>query len=122
MAFTMSAIPRAALSAIGLQLATAIEIYEADVEQVLSGHLSMADCQRASSRLDEVVMLKGPLPQLSVQLVELLISHTELMHALWGARPAGDRARSELVARHREAVDAMHARCLRLFGPAADRH
>jgi hypothetical protein len=111
----MSAFPRAALSAIAFQLAGALEAYGCDMEGVLSGQLSLEGCRRASRRLDEVVLLKSALPQLSVQMVELLVCHTELMQALWGVAKADAPTRADLVLRNRGAIDAMHAKCLRLF-------
>jgi hypothetical protein len=113
----MSAFPRPALSAIAFQLAGALEAYEDQIDLVLTPPLRLEACRQASDRLDEVVMLKGALPQFSVQAVELLVCHTELMHVLWGAVRADEGARADLVARHREATGALRARCLRLFCP-----
>jgi hypothetical protein len=111
----MSAFPRPALSAIAFQLAGALETYEARIDEVLTPPLSLAACRQASDQLDEVVMLKGALPQLAVQTVELLVCHTELMHVLWGAVKADARARADLVTRLQQAIRAMHGKCLRLF-------
>ena len=112
----MSAFPKPALSAIAQQLIAALDEYQAEFDELLSGRHSLESCRQVSQRLDEVVMLKGALPQLSVQMVELLVCHTELMHVLWGAVPRTPDGRRELVDRHREALLAMRRRCQRLFG------
>lgn len=111
----MSAFPRPALSAIALQLASELEAYQADFDRLLAGPCTLDHCKRVSAKLDEVLMLKGALPQLSVQMVELLVSHTELMQVLWGAVRITPEDRADLVLRHRDATRAMRNKSLRRF-------
>ncbi len=111
----MSAFPRPALSAIAFQLAGALEAYQADFDRLLAGQCSLEHCKHVSRQLDEVLMLKGALPQLSVQMVELLVCHTELMQAIWGVVRMTADEKVDLVTRHRESTAAMRSKCLRLF-------
>ena len=68
---------------------------------------------------DEVRMLKGALPELSGDMVELVICHVELMKALWLANtkpPERDAAAvEELRKRHRQAAAIMREHCIRVF-------
>jgi hypothetical protein len=111
----MSAFPRPALSAIAFQLVGALETYQASFDRLLASRPTLDHCRALGTQLDEILLLKGALPQLSVQSVELLVCHTELMHVLWGALHPGRTARDDLVERHRDSVAAMRAKCLRLF-------
>lgn len=111
----MSAFPRPALSAIAFQLVGALEDYQAAFGPLSGGSASLEQCRQAGRHLDEVLKLKGALPQLSVQMVELLVCHTEVMQALWGAVRLAPGDLADLLQRHRDAVAAMRARCLRLF-------
>jgi hypothetical protein len=111
----MSAFPRHALTAIAFQLVAELEEYQAAYDRLVTGPASLEQSRLVSGKLDELLMLKGALPQLSVQMVELLVCHTELMHVLWGAMSATPEERADLVERHRDATRAMRAKCVRLF-------
>jgi hypothetical protein len=111
----MSAFPHPALSAIAFQLAGALEEYQSAFDAFLRDRTAEDACRRVGDELDRVMMLKGALPQLSVAAVELLVCHTELVHVQLGALRCTSRQRAQLVQRHRDAVEGMHDRCVRLF-------
>lgn len=66
-------------------------------------------------------MLSAAFPQVSVQWVELLITHAELVHSLWRLRfreDEADRSRlGEVRARHAACIAALRGRCLRMLAP-----
>ncbi len=105
--------------AIAFQLAAALENYQLQVDGLANPRSQAAQYGLVSTVFDEVRMLKGAFPQLSVHMVEVVIRHVELMETLWrlGHNPARNAAGAVQEARrkHRDAVDAMHQRCLRVF-------
>jgi hypothetical protein len=114
-AMSMTATLRPAPSAIAFQLVGALESYQCDFEPLLDGHCTLERCRQVSRKLEELLTLKGALPQLSAQMVELLAYHTQLMQALWGVVRLPAARRAELQRRHREAMQALRAKCVRLF-------
>lgn len=111
---------RRALSAVAFELAAALQAYQADFAAFVAGPCSLAPCRTASRRLDDVVRLRGALPELAVPMVELLVCHTELVHVVFGAVACSTVQRGDLLQRHREAVEAMQARCLRMVRREAE--
>jgi hypothetical protein len=115
----MSASHAPILTAIAFQLSAALENYQMQVEALNDPWSQRRQYERVSSVFDEVRMLKGALPELSVHMVELLIRHVELMKGLWlsgtNQEQAGGESLLALRGKHRDAVSAMRERCLRFF-------
>lgn len=107
-----------ALDAIASQLASALEAYEEDVGGMVETWLDMERYQRVSAEIEEIRHFSAAVPQLSVQWVELLIAHAELVHSLWRLRfqeVDTDRERlREVRARHAACVESLRVRCARL--------
>jgi hypothetical protein len=115
----MSATQAPAISAIAFQISAALENYQMQVDALADPRSQRRQYDLASRGLDQVRMLKGALPQLSVPMVEVVICHVELMKALCLAgsqREARDLpSLGGLRGKHRAAVAAMRERCLRVF-------
>jgi hypothetical protein len=115
----MSAHHALALTAIAFQLSAALESYQLHVDELADPWSQREQYRRVSHSFDQIRMLKGALPELSVAMVEVLIAHVELMRALWLSstmRVHPDAAAlDQLRDRHRRAVDTMHELCLRVF-------
>jgi hypothetical protein len=109
------------LDAITLQLLAALQLYGDDVNKLALEWRDSPDMEqyaRVSREVDEIKKLCASRRELSVPWVTLLISHTELMHALWrasfGKQPAihndvGDRLRN-----HCDCIATLRRKCRRL--------
>jgi hypothetical protein len=109
------------VSAVAFKLSAALESYQLHVDHLSDPWSQRREYDLVSRIFDEIRMLKGALPELSVEMVEVLISHVELMKALWlsGASPQkAMRDPSQVRGRHRQAVERMYGHCLRLFSRA----
>ena len=107
------------LTAIAFQLSAALESYQMHVDTLSDPWSQRRQYDLVSHAFDDVRMLKGALPELSVLMVEVSICHVELMKALWlagSSRESHDAAALQrLREKHRELVAAMRKRCLRVF-------
>lgn len=100
----MSASHFPAMRATAMQVATALARYERHVE--------------VSQEIDEIKVCCAALPQLAVPWTALLVSHAEMIHALWqGAGSDAPATREETQRRldeHLACIDALARRCVRL--------
>lgn len=96
----MSARELPAVDAMAFRLAVLLEQYEQDVEELTSTWFDPALYARVSRELGEMRLLCAQLPLLSVQSIDLLISHAELVHCLWTGSPTGKRHARPNAARH----------------------
>lgn len=107
------------ITAVAFQLSAALESYQMHVDALTDPWSQRRQYDAVSRAYDEVRMLKGALPDLSVLMVEVSICHVELMKALWlagSSRESHDAtALEELRERHRELAGAMRERCLKVF-------
>jgi hypothetical protein len=107
------------VTAIAFQLSAALENYQALVDDLANPWSQRKLYERLGRQFDQVRMLKGAFPDLSVPMVEVLICHVELMKALWSSNTAphrpGPQFIEDLRRKHREAVKAMREKCLRVF-------
>lgn len=110
------------LTAVAFQMAAALESYQAEFDGMVQSWHDPGRYAAVNRRLEDIRMYRGALPQLSVDVVEVLIAHVELMHSLWDATVRPSREAMERVEQlrgqlHRR-VETMRAKCLRLCGPA----
>jgi hypothetical protein len=107
------------ITAVAFQLSAALESYQMHVDALTDPWSQRRQYESVSQSFDAIRMLKGALPDLSVLMVEISISHVELMKALWlagSSRESHDaQALQTLRERHRELVDSMRERCLKVF-------
>jgi len=115
----MSATHAPLLTAVAFQLSAALENYQMHVDSLTDPWSQRRQYELVSHAFDEVRMLKGAMPELSVLMVEVSIRHVELMKALWlagSSRESHDAtALHDLREKHRELVAAMRERSLRVF-------
>ena len=83
----MSASHTSIVTAIAFQLSAALENYQSYFDGLANPWLQTQQYNLVSRVFDEVRMLKGALPELSVNMCEVLICHVELMKALWLRNP-----------------------------------
>lgn len=114
----MSACQRPALRATAIETAMGLARYERHVRRLVDTWVDMELYQTVSSEIDHIRTCCGPLPQVAVPWTALLISHAELVHALWQSMddPAGARAPAvqARLQEHLACIDVLARRCLRL--------
>jgi hypothetical protein len=106
------------LNAIVFQLLAELEGYELQVHRLAREWESTQELVlfgETGRAMDRMRALAGALPQLSVQWVMIMISHTELMHNLWRVSRGEKIDIPAEIKGHLEAVDAMAAKCRRLL-------
>jgi hypothetical protein len=106
-------------SVTGFLLSAALERYQARWDELADHWCDSALFQAANSELAEVRKLIASLPQLSVEMTEVVMRHAQLLRAL--VRPASPVERRAQVRalkrRHEEAVGAVRRKCLELIAP-----
>jgi hypothetical protein len=111
----MSASFSPALPAIAFQLAAAIEDYQIAFEAIVAGERTRHAFARASALLTPIRRLRGAIPALSGDVLELLIGHMEVLRSIREAPAADAGPRAERVARHERTLARMHRKCVALF-------
>lgn len=114
----MSASHFPAMRATAMQVATALARYERHVRALAATWLDMELYAEVSQEIDEIKVCCAALPQLAVPWTALLVSHAEMIHALWqGAGSDAPATREETQRRldeHLACIDALARRCVRL--------
>jgi hypothetical protein len=114
----MSASHLPALRVTALQAAACLARYERHVRRLATTWLDMDLYLTVSREVDEIRLICGALPQVAVPWTALLISHADLVHALWrtGQRegvPAPGDAGLRLE-EHLACIDSLARRCLQV--------
>jgi hypothetical protein len=98
----------------------ALDAYESSMREVVGNWLDMEAYTAASQELDRIRSCISGVPGLAAPWVTVLISHTELVHALWHCErektPIGENEHQAL-ADHLVVVHHLQRRCRRLAGP-----
>lgn len=122
----MSASHFPAVRATALHAATALARYERHVRKLAATWLDMELYRTVSQEIDEIQRDCTMLPDVAAAWAALLVSHADLVHALWRstqpATPAGPapEVRPQLE-QHLACIDTLARRCLRVTergGPA----
>lgn len=109
----MSASHHPVMRATALQAVAALARYERHVRRLAATWLDMELYQTVSEELDEIRKCCDVLPQVMLPWTALLISHSDLIHALWRSQGGtGEDARRQLQD-HLACIDALARRCLR---------
>jgi hypothetical protein len=109
----MTASTSPAVDAAAFQLAGKLEAYERDVDAMVDTWLDPDLYRRVREDVEELRRLGTAFPAFSVQWVELLIAHAELVHGLWREKFEHDGAfLFEARERHRFCMQALRQRCL----------
>jgi hypothetical protein len=114
----MTSVPGSSLNALAFDLATALDRYEQDMEDLVRAWPDPQRYRRVNESMEQVRMAAAPLPRLSIRAVELLISHAELVQGLWDS--TDPRLRSEesvwpVVEQHRACVFRLREACLTIM-------
>jgi hypothetical protein len=116
----MSASQASAIDAVALQLAAALEKYDADTAAMVARWPDMELYRNVSEQVEKIRMYSAAIPAASVHWVELLIAHAELVHLLWQTQYGKGGGEAGQVAarrdRHADCILALRNRCLRLAG------
>lgn len=119
----MSASDGAVSSATALRVAASLARYERHVRRLVASWLDMDLYLHVSQEIDEIRQDCMLVPQLSLPWTALLISHADLVHALWRSgeapRPAPDEEVTLQLQQHLASVDRLARVCLRLAATAA---
>ena len=114
----MSASHSAVLHVTALQAAAALARYEGHVRALAGTWLDMELYEQVSGEIDEIKAFCAGMPQVTVAWSALLVSHAELIHALWKdahmAHPAGTEPADRLLAEHIACIRVLSWRCLRV--------
>src|SRR5689334_4241037 len=79
-----------------MQAASALARYERHVRRLAATWLDMDLYAEVSGEIDEIKLLCATLPHVAVPWTNLLVSHAELVHALWQGEHAADPNGAEL--------------------------
>ena len=107
------------LSVIEFLVAAALERYQASWDQLIDTWFDRDRFQAVNAELDEIRKLAASLPQLSADMVEIVMRHAQLLHAL--VRTAGSPRAAQVTAlrhKHRASVETIRGKCRRLLGPS----
>jgi hypothetical protein len=100
-------------------VAAALERYQASWDQLIDSWFDRERFQAVNTELDEIRKLAAALPQLSVDMVEVIMRHAQLLHALVRAAGAPQAAPvMTLREKHQAAVAAIRDKCTRLLAPS----
>jgi hypothetical protein len=103
-------------NAVAFQVIAALESYEANLKKLAATWLDMDLYSQVSHHLDVVRLHAAGLPSIAVAWVEVLISHTELIHDLWRsthAQPKAAASNAQLLDRHLAAIASLRGKCVR---------
>lgn len=106
------------LNAILFQLLAELEGYESHIErlgQEWQARREVVLFDEPGRTMDRMRTLAVSVPQLSVQWVMVMISHTELMHNLWRMTKGEPLDVATQVEDHLDCVAAMATKCRRLL-------
>ena len=121
----MSASHSAVLRVTALQAAAALARYERHVRTLAGTWLDMELYEEVSGEIDEIKAFCAGMPEVTLAWSALLVSHAELIHALWKdahlAHPAGDEPADRLLAEHIACIRVLARRCLRVAAHAETR-
>ena len=107
------------LSPFAFRLAAALERYQADFDQLVESWFDWNRCRIVAGELQDIEKLRGALPQLAADMMDLVMRHVELLRWLVRmATSAEQGAAGEIRAlhnRHRAAIESLRNKCLRLL-------
>jgi hypothetical protein len=110
--------PPSDLSVVEFLVAAALERYQASWDQLIESWFDRARFQAVNAELDEIRKLAAALPQLSADMMEVIMRHAQLLRAL--VRSAGSQHAAQVAAlrdKHKSAIETIHAKCTRLLAP-----
>lgn len=114
----MSADDRPIMTASARQIVRALARYERHVRRLAGTWLDMDLYNTVSEEIDDVRAICGLVPQLALASAGLLVSHADLVHALWRSGETGGAGLAPEVAaklqEHLACIDGVARHALRL--------
>lgn len=108
------------ITVIAFKVAALLESYQMQLERLGADWRNGAVCRSAWALLDKLAGLLAALPQLAVDLVEVVVCHVRLLHSLQAGNVETDV--SQWRKRHADALGTLRRKTLRLLcDPAASR-
>jgi hypothetical protein len=107
------------LSVVEFLVAAALERYQASWDQLIESWFDRERFQAVNAELDELRKLAAALPPLSADMMEVIMRHAQLLRAL--VRAAGSQHAAQVAAlrqKHRNAIEAIRAKCIRFLAPS----
>jgi hypothetical protein len=105
------------------QATSALARYERHVRRLAATWLDMELYATVSAEMDEIRRFATVVPALAVPCTAVLISHADLIHALWAAnQPGAQPCPGEVDRRleeHLHCIDALARRCVRIGSAAS---
>ena len=115
----MSASEGRALDAIAFQLLAALEEYDQDTARMIVAWPDLELYRSVSEQIEKIRLYSSSMPEATVQSLELLIAHAELVHLLWRTEYGGEKKSPEAVIvvrdHHADCVTALRNRCVRVM-------
>jgi hypothetical protein len=108
------------LSVVEFLVAAALERYQASWDQLIDSWFDRERFKAVNAELDEIRKLAAGLPQLSVDMMEVIMRHAQLLRAL--VRAAGSQHAAQVTAlrhKHQAAIEAIRGKCRRFLSPHA---
>jgi hypothetical protein len=107
-------------SAIGFRMVAALERYQQQWEELVDPWFDREYWMKVNAELDELRKLVAALPELSADLMEVIMRHAQLLRSL--VKPSSPQVKAAEMAalrrKHGQAVDGLRSKCLRLVAPA----
>ena len=110
--------PPSDLSVVEFLVAASLERYQASWDQLIETWFDRARFRAVNAELDEIRKLAAALPQLSADIMEVIMRHAQLLRAR--VRAAGSQHAAQVAAlreKHKSAIEAIHVKCTRLLAP-----
>ena len=101
------------ITAIAFKVVAILEAYQLHIERLAADWRNRSLYRTVAAQLDELRGLLGALPQLAVDMVEIIVCHGQLLRVLQSPGARADV--SQLQVRQTDAVTTLHRKILRLL-------
>jgi len=107
-------------SALGFRMMAALERYQQQWEELVDPWFDREYWLKVNAELDELRKLVAALPELSADLMEVIMRHAQLLRSL--VKPSAPQIKAAEMAalrrKHAVAIEGLRGKCLRLVAPA----
>jgi hypothetical protein len=103
-------------------LVAALERYQSSWDRLIESWSDRGRWRQVNRDLEEVQKLRGALPQLAADMMEVVMRHAQLLRSLLRCSnrvPAAPAEVNALRRHHQAAIESMRGKCLRLFSKNA---
>lgn len=108
------------LTVIAFKVAAILDAYQLHIERLAADWRNLSLYRIVAAQIDELRSLLGALPQLAVDMVEIIVGHAQLLRVLQSQERRSDV--SQLQVRQTDAVTSLYRKIVRLLcQPAGSR-